>query len=55
MAYEPDMTVIFDPNSKAVIVSFRGKLTYLPGPYPDRKAAVAAGEQRCRQLGWLDA
>jgi hypothetical protein len=38
MAYEPDMTIIFDVNSKGVAVSFRGKVIYLPGPYPDRKA-----------------
>jgi hypothetical protein len=54
MAYEPNMNVIFDSVSKAIVISFRGKLLYLPGPYLDRKAAVAAGEQRCRELGWQD-
>ncbi|MGO4567748.1 hypothetical protein AB4Z52_22515 [Rhizobium sp. 2YAF20] len=54
MAYEPDMTIIFDFNSKGVAVSFRGKVIYLQGPYPDRKAGVAAGEELCRKLGWLD-
>jgi hypothetical protein len=54
MAYEPDMTIIFDVTSKGVAVSFRGKAIYLPGPYLDRKAGVAAGEALCRKLGWLD-
>jgi hypothetical protein len=54
MAYEPDMAIIFDPSSNAIIISFRGKLLYLPGPYPDRKAGVAAGEELCRKRGWLD-
>jgi hypothetical protein len=40
MAYEPDMTVIFDPVSKAIAISFRGKLIYLPGPYPSRKTVL---------------
>ncbi|PZM15582.1 hypothetical protein CPY51_07085 [Rhizobium tubonense] len=34
--------------------SFRGKVVYLPGPYLDRKVGVAAGEELCRKLGWLD-
>jgi hypothetical protein len=54
MAYELNMAVIFDTVSKAIAISFRGKVIYLPGPYLNRKTAVAAGEQRCRELGWLD-
>jgi hypothetical protein len=54
MAYELDMAVFFDTASKAIAISFRGKLIYLPGPYLNRKAALAAGELRCRELGWLD-
>jgi hypothetical protein len=54
MAYEADMAVFFDAMSKATTVSFRGTLIYLVGPYLDRKAALAAGEERCRELGWLD-
>ncbi|WP_165418228.1 hypothetical protein [Rhizobium ruizarguesonis] len=38
MAYEPDMAIVFDSVTKAVIVSFRGVTVYLPGPYADRKA-----------------
>jgi hypothetical protein len=51
MVYESDMAVVFDTVSKALAVGFRGKLIYLPGPYLDRKAGVAAGEERCRRLG----
>jgi hypothetical protein len=54
MAYESDMAIFFDAATKATTVSFRGKLIYLPGPYLDRRIGVAAGEQRCRELGWLD-
>ncbi|MBY2911330.1 hypothetical protein [Rhizobium leguminosarum] len=32
MAYEPDMAIVFDSVTKAVIVSFRGATVYLPGP-----------------------
>ena len=53
MAYELDMTIIFDVNSKGVVVTLLGKVIYLPGPYPDRKAGVAAGEEICRSwAGW---
>jgi hypothetical protein len=55
MAYEVDMTLIFDPVTKGIVVSFRDKITYLTGPFDDRKAAVRAGEAMCRKLGWKDA
>jgi hypothetical protein len=51
MAYEPDMAVVFDSVTKAVIVSFRGITVYLPGPYVDRKAAVLTAELHCRRRG----
>ena len=54
MADETDMATIYDMVSKSTAVSFRGKHIYLPGPYLERKAAIAAGEERCRKLGWLD-
>ncbi|WP_164902144.1 hypothetical protein [Rhizobium leguminosarum] len=53
MAYEPDMAIVFDSVTKAVIVSFRGVTVYLPGPMlterrlclpPERIAADLAGE-----------
>ncbi|MBY5748549.1 hypothetical protein HFO28_34110 [Rhizobium leguminosarum] len=54
MAYEPDMAIVFDSVTKAVIVSFRGVTVYLTGPYVDRKAAVLTAEAYCRRLGWRD-
>ncbi|MBY3278501.1 hypothetical protein [Rhizobium laguerreae] len=54
MAYEPDMAIVFDSATKAVIVSFRGVTVYLPGPYADRKAAALTAEAHCRRLGWRD-
>ncbi|WP_188080135.1 hypothetical protein [Neorhizobium sp. P12A] len=54
MAYEADMALIFDPVSGGLVVSFRGKISYLTGPFEDRKAAVRAGEDVCRKLGWKD-
>ncbi|PZM16493.1 hypothetical protein CPY51_04065 [Rhizobium tubonense] len=51
---ESDMAILFDTVSKAIAVSFRGKVIYLPDPYLDPKADVAAGEERCRRLRWLD-
>jgi hypothetical protein len=52
MAYEPGMTIIFDVISKSALVSFRGRITNLPGPFESKEAAVVAGEALCRDLGW---
>jgi hypothetical protein len=54
MAYEIAMALVFDPISKGVVISFRGKITFLVGPFADRKAAIRAGEDACRRLGWKD-
>jgi hypothetical protein len=54
MAYEPDMSIFFDTVDKTVFVSFRGIWKVLPGPYPDRKTGIAAGEAYCRASGWED-
>jgi hypothetical protein len=54
MSYEIDMAVFYDVVAKTTSISFRGKVVHLPGPYVDRKAGVAAGEDKCRRLGWLD-
>jgi hypothetical protein len=51
MPYEIDMAIFYDVVAKTTSVSFRGKVAYLPGPYLDRKAGIAAGEDRCRRLG----
>lgn len=50
--YEPGMKVRFEPRSKRVVVSFRGKITVLPEPYETEDQAVAAGESHCRRAGW---
>lgn len=56
MAYEPDMAIVFDSVTKAVIVSFRGVTVYLPVPMPTERrpslppkriAADLAGEIDC--------
>ena len=54
MPYEADMAIFYDVVARTTSVTFRGKVVYLPGPYVDRKAGIAAGEERCRRLGWLD-
>ncbi len=54
MAYEEDMVIVWDTVSKDIAISFRGQAYYIAGPFPDRKAAVAAGEDHCKKLGWRD-
>jgi hypothetical protein len=49
--YEAEMSIIYGPVTKGVVVSFRGKCTFL-GPFPDRNAAIAAAERFCRENGW---
>lgn len=55
MAYEANMTILFDVITKSVLVSSRGELTTLPGPFPDRRTGIAAGEAYCKTLGWKTA
>jgi hypothetical protein len=50
--YETGMKITFEPRSQTAIVSFRGRLTVLPGRFATEDAAVAAGETFCRQHGW---
>jgi hypothetical protein len=54
MAYEIDMTILFDVVTKSVFVGFRDEVTTLPGPFLDRRAGIAAGEAYCKALGWKD-
>ena len=54
MPYEKDMQIVFDLVSRTTIVSFRGKIKTL-GPFLDRREAIHAGEQFCREQGWNDA
>jgi hypothetical protein len=50
--YEPGMTIVYDVVSKSTFIHFRGKLHYLLGPFATRREAIAAGEAKCRELGW---
>lgn len=50
--YEAGMKIIYDPESKRVIVNFRGRVQVLPGIYDSESAALNDGEQHCRHLGW---
>lgn len=52
MCYESGMSIVFDVLSKSVVIVFRGEVIMLPGPFQDRKAAIAAAEDHCRKLGW---
>ena len=52
MRYEPGMQIIYDVLKKGVFVEFRGRSDYLPGPFPNQKAAIAAAEDHCREKGW---
>jgi hypothetical protein len=52
MKYEPGMQIVYDVLQKGVFVEFRGSSHYLPGPFPDQKAAIRAAEEHCRSLGW---
>lgn len=54
MVYERDMTIVFDPIEKWVVLSFRGAIKVLPGPFADCKEAIASGEAYCREQGWHD-
>ncbi len=50
--YEDGMAIDFDTVSKCVFIDFRGQFHYLIGPYTSRREAIAAGEEKCRELGW---
>ncbi len=51
--YEAGMKVVYDGPSQRVIVNFRGRVIVVPGSYGDEHAGRLAGEQHCRQLGWV--
>lgn len=50
--YEAGMKVVYDPQSRKVIVNFRGRVQVLPDFYDRETDAVAAGERHCQHLGW---
>ena len=49
--YEREMRIIYDVLTKSVLVSFRGTIKML-GPFADKRTAVDAAEDHCRQQGW---
>lgn len=54
MRYEPGMQIFFDVIGKGTTIIFRGRVFSLSGPFESQDAAIAAGEQKCRELGWDD-
>jgi hypothetical protein len=51
--YETGMKVVYDRLSKRVVVSFRGRITVLPESFEQEAEAVKAGENYCKQHGWV--
>lgn len=52
MNYPAGMDLMWDPTTKRVTVIFNETPVALLGPFADRPAAIAAGEEHCRKLGW---
>lgn len=50
--YEAGMKVVYDSQSRRVIVNFRGRVHVLPDTYDNERDAVSAGERHCTHLGW---
>ena len=46
------MKVVYDAQSKPVIVNLRGRVQVLPETFDSEAAAVLAGEQFCLSHGW---
>jgi len=51
--YEPGMKITYDPVSRRVVVSFRGRITVLPVFCRTEAEAIVAGEAHCRTQGWV--
>tara|TARA_R110002020_G_scaffold471284_1_gene698204 strand:+ start:4648 stop:4821 length:174 start_codon:yes stop_codon:yes gene_type:complete len=49
--YEQEMHIIYDVLTKNVLITFRGE-TELLGPFDDRRKAIDAAENYCRDRGW---
>ena len=52
MKYEAGMYIIYDVLKKGVLIDFRDRTHYLPGPFASQRDAVKAGETFCREQGW---
>jgi len=55
MSTDQNLTLIFDAVTKSVVVTFRGRMKLLIGPYPTRAAAVTAGRAFAENLAGLTA
>jgi hypothetical protein len=53
MPYEEGMQIVFDLVSRTTVVCFRETIEMF-GPFDDRWEAIHAGEQFCRDNGWID-
>jgi hypothetical protein len=53
MPHEPGMNIQYDQNTKRVVVVFRGVRAELPQRYETAGEAIRAGEEYCRQRGWM--
>ena len=54
LAYEAEMTIVFDAQTKTCVVSFRGTFKILKGPFFNRAQTSLAGEAYCRERGWVE-
>jgi hypothetical protein len=54
LAYEAEMTIVFDAQTRTCVVSFRGTLKILRGPFLNRAQTILAGEAYCRERGWVE-
>jgi hypothetical protein len=52
LTYPVGMDLMWDPITKLVTVIFNEQPVALLGPFSDRLAGIAAGEEHCRKLGW---
>ncbi len=50
--YETGMKIVYDAATRRVVVSFRARVSVLPGTHDTESEAVKAGEAYCRQHGW---
>ena len=50
MTYERGMSIWYQQGN--LVVYFRGVRHFVPGPFRTFMAAVDAGEEFCRHLGW---
>jgi hypothetical protein len=53
--YETGMKIMYEPQSRAVVISFRGRIRVLPGRFGSEAEGITAGESYCRLNGWRPA